>query len=966
MKIKGGKVKTSEVKKFVEASYKEKKATPKKIGNYVLDEKLSNKKAKVYHDPIHNKTLVANRGTANTVADWTNNLKYATDVATGNVFNLYNKSDRFQQAKKTQKQAINKYGKVDTNIGHSQSGVITRKLNEKGLTDQVININPAGFYETPKKNEYTYRSTFDPVSAFTTGAKTASDFILNPVKAHSTEFLNTYHKKYLGGTRWSDYVKKFATENNIKYNEALKHPDLKNEWLNLRDDIGETEWKRIQSEKRKERKLKNKSTEEKKDAEREIAIIKNMEKYALKFIKQIIDSKYDETIYPQIKFKIDKYIKPQIIKDTILKENSKIYNLLYPVNIDKPKKVEPPTIKEQKAMHKEQLKENKKRVQELEEKALKELKEKQINDPLILMGEKLREISRMKVAQLKEILKSKKIKLSINGKQMKKPQMVSILTDEIAQEFNKTLPSQDKIKSLIETIKDTKFKETKPMDIKPINKLIKKIDTKITDKINIKKADKFRKKQLLMKTFKALKNKKKNNKLSKMNKVKQSLINEIEIFKKEIESFKNDKYNNTKMTLNEVNDLIKTIESKINLPSPIKTKESSSTIINKIENKLNEIQQIGSKMKEPLKYDADIGFTLFGYLYLIDKYDLPNILFGLMKNKNKFSITSYSLKFKPSFFFGDTKTKYSKDEEYLVNDITNINLSENKDFYKEFFTEIKNFIDNGEDLIFIPLCFDIGSSGHANMLIYRVSDGIIERFDPHGRSYYGSGEIGTRFNNQLNLKLKELFEVTSNKYLKKYTPVFQMIEPTDEDGFQAIESSFDKNIKDNQGYCQLWSLFFMELVALNKDIDSEELIDKSIEIGEASPQYFKEIITGYVSIIYKEMEQFVKKISKDYKINFEEKNLFTKHRDNKDLIDYFYKLKEDFNKKPKKNKIISVNVSKKFINSINKMDQDELDEYIETLEQILDTGKHIGYNGKNITNGERIQLLNELNYLKKK
>ena len=166
MKIKGGKIKTSEVKKFVQSSYKDKKTAPKKIGDYILDEKLSNKKVKVYHDPEHNKTVVANRGTANTIADWTNNLKYGADVATGNIFNLYNKSDRFQQAKRTQKQAIKKYGKVDANIGHSQSGVITRKLNEQGLTDQVININPAGFYETPKKNEYSYRSTFDPVSVF--------------------------------------------------------------------------------------------------------------------------------------------------------------------------------------------------------------------------------------------------------------------------------------------------------------------------------------------------------------------------------------------------------------------------------------------------------------------------------------------------------------------------------------------------------------------------------------------------------------------------------------------------------------------------------------------------------------------------------------------------------------------------------------------------------------------------------
>jgi len=1036
------KVKTTDVKKFVNASYKTRKTAPKKIGDYVLDESLSNKKAKVYHDPIHDKTIIANRGTTGTISDWANNALYATDIATGNVFNLYNKSDRFQQAKRTQKNALKKYGTVDTNIGHSQSGVITRKLNEKGLTDQVININPASYYEKPKKNEYTYRSTFDPVSAFTTGAKTASDFILNPIKAHSSKFLKKYHKKYLGGAidettqkslMYIDRVLKL--ENDEDYNKNLRkiQMEIEDEKVNeifFREIIGglnPSVYKLLFPK-----------------------FIPELKKYTDAFmIKKLREQREAEALKKVEKPKKEKVVKPKKEK------------------VEKPKS-DKPTIKETKQMYNAMKLEEKKKAELEHEKAMQKILEQRKSDPRVLMMDEISALNKFKIPSLKLMLKQRKIKLSKNGKPLKKIQMIGILSDEIVMKYKKLIPvSKDNILDLISEIKSTKFEDTKPFDTKPIDKLFNKVGNKIKETTNIKKADKFRKQQLMKKIFNAMKvvnknidkpfdvdtfeevtnfdlmyykkeyylrdletniiysikndlpfervglyyasnNKikldvkplpkvdkveldnikkadefrkkqllkktfntlkkttisKKNKKIIKMNKVKQSILNEIETFKKEIESFK-DKYNNTKITINEVNDLIKALESKINVPSPIKTKESSNTIINKIEKKLSEIQQIGNKIKEPLKYDADIGFTLFGYLYLIDKYDLPNILFGLMKNKIQFSITSYSLKFKPSFFFGDTKTKFSKDEQYLVNHITNINLSENKDFYENFFTEIKNFIDNGEDLIFIPLCFELGG-GHANMLIYRVSDGVIERFDPHGRSYYGSGEIGSRFNNQLNIRLKELFEVIGNKYLKEYTPVFQMIEPTDDDGFQAIESSFDKNIKDNQGYCQLWSLFFMELVALNKDIDSEELIDKSIEIGEASPQYFKEIITGYVSIIYKEMEQFVKKISKDYKINFEEKNLFTKHRDNTDLINYFYKLKEDFTKKPKKNKIISVNVSKRFINSINKMDQDELDEYKESLEEILDTGKHIGYNGKEITNGERIQFLNELNYLKKK
>ena len=65
-----------EIKQFVEASYEPKKGETEQIGNYVLDKELSTRKAKVYHDPINDKTIVANRGTIGTLSDWTNNAQY--------------------------------------------------------------------------------------------------------------------------------------------------------------------------------------------------------------------------------------------------------------------------------------------------------------------------------------------------------------------------------------------------------------------------------------------------------------------------------------------------------------------------------------------------------------------------------------------------------------------------------------------------------------------------------------------------------------------------------------------------------------------------------------------------------------------------------------------------------------------------------------------------------------------------
>jgi len=188
-KMKGGSLSADEIKKFVEASYEDNKGKTERIGNYILDKELSTSKAKVYHDPVNNKTVVANRGTKGTFSDWRNNYEYLR----GN----YDETDRMQQAIEVQRKAIAKYGKVDYNVGHSQSGIITRKLNEMGLTGQVINLNPASMFEKQKENEYVIRSKTDPVSilhALNPFARksntTTTSGTANLLKEHSTDVLS--------------------------------------------------------------------------------------------------------------------------------------------------------------------------------------------------------------------------------------------------------------------------------------------------------------------------------------------------------------------------------------------------------------------------------------------------------------------------------------------------------------------------------------------------------------------------------------------------------------------------------------------------------------------------------------------------------------------------------------------------------------------------------------------------------
>lgn len=207
-KIIAGALKGDEVNKFVKGSYEDRKGKTQQIGDYTLDKSLSNATTKVYHDPKTGKVVVANRGTKSTsIRDWTNNAMYAVG--------LYDKTGRYKQAEDTQKKTIQKYGRDSiTNVGHSQGAIITRNLRDKGLTNQLINVNPASKGEKVRKGETVIKSSGDVVSALVPKGKRVKIIpakTYSPLTEHSSSILegdktiygkgqmNSYTSRNLGG-----------------------------------------------------------------------------------------------------------------------------------------------------------------------------------------------------------------------------------------------------------------------------------------------------------------------------------------------------------------------------------------------------------------------------------------------------------------------------------------------------------------------------------------------------------------------------------------------------------------------------------------------------------------------------------------------------------------------------------------------------------------------------------------------
>lgn len=159
------KITNEDIKLFIKASYDKPLDRPKQIKEYFLDMTLNIPEGCCYWSNDMKQGVVVHRGTEGTLSDWSNNLTFAFWNSGG-----YRKTKRFQDARKLQLEAIEKYGANNlTTIGHSQGGLIVELLgNDKDTnTRQIITFNKASrpFSNKTNKNQIDIKTGADIVSA---------------------------------------------------------------------------------------------------------------------------------------------------------------------------------------------------------------------------------------------------------------------------------------------------------------------------------------------------------------------------------------------------------------------------------------------------------------------------------------------------------------------------------------------------------------------------------------------------------------------------------------------------------------------------------------------------------------------------------------------------------------------------------------------------------------------------------
>jgi len=167
----------------------------------------------------------------------------------------------------------------------------------------------------------------------------------------------------------------------------------------------------------------------------------------------------------------------------------------------------------------------------------------------------------------------------------------------------------------------------------------------------------------------------------------------------------------------------------------------------------------------------------------------------------------------------------------------------------ELATYIRACMNNNVKVIVIHISIGIYMagkvrSGHANILIFRVNEKTIERYEPHGSQ---SG-LGDNVSEDIDAYLTKLFGE------KDFTDVVGKIAYKDPsaicpklDGLQAIENKSKNAIKEKEpGYCALWSLFFMEMVLMNQEMSSRDINKAIFDYTREQPDIVLNVIRGYV------------------------------------------------------------------------------------------------------------------------
>lgn len=263
------------------------------------------------------------------------------------------------------------------------------------------------------------------------------------------------------------------------------------------------------------------------------------------------------------------------------------------------------------------------------------------------------------------------------------------------------------------------------------------------------------------------------------------------------------------------------------------------------------------KVDIPLMTEEHIEFTTFtgslldmlvGFKYLTKKYqDVTSVItHGIIHNYDE----TYRFQTNPHQQLIDIDIRWEYLQLFLPDKFESImiNTIKKSDF----------------KYIVIPIGIILSEGHHSNALYIDIKNQTIERIEPHG------SQAPYKFNYNPELLDDVLYKTMSNifnKIFKKSNIIYYR--PKDylpRIGFQTLETtelSFNKNIGDPNGFCTLWSIWYLDYRIKYHDKPPQYIIKRLINQIRANRHSFRSIIRNYSKKITKLRDDYLSLIGRN-------------------------------------------------------------------------------------------------------
>jgi ankyrin repeat protein len=149
--------------------------------------------------------------------------------------------------------------------------------------------------------------------------------------------------------------------------------------------------------------------------------------------------------------------------------------------------------------------------------------------------------------------------------------------------------------------------------------------------------------------------------------------------------------------------------------------------------------------------------------------------------------------------------------------------------------------------VIIPIGIILSNGSHSNGLFYDIEKKIIERFEPHGSDYPGQFNYNPELLDEI--LYKQLSNIISGIY--KENIVIKYYKPKNylpKIGFQTFENTeitINKNIGDPNGFCALWTIWYLDYRLKYVDKKPQQIVKNLIQQIKINNYSFRTIIRNY-------------------------------------------------------------------------------------------------------------------------